>query len=61
LVSFDEPPAAAATMHNVLFRTVEMASFVLVVDYIPTTVRSSLAPAPLHVVARKRLPYMPLH
>lgn len=39
LVSFDEPPAAAATLHNVLFRTVEIASFVLAVDYIPSTVR----------------------
>lgn len=29
LVSFDEPPAAAATLHNVLFRTVEITSFVL--------------------------------
>eukprot|EP00892_Ulva_mutabilis_P006810 jgi/Ulvmu1/4500/UM002_0226.1 len=37
LVSFGEVPAAAATMHNVLFRTVEIASFALAVDYIPTT------------------------
>lgn len=40
LVSFDEPPAAAATLHNVLFRTVEITSFVLAVDYIPSTVRA---------------------
>jgi hypothetical protein len=39
IVSFDEPTASASTVHNVLFKSAEVAPFALAVDYTPTTVR----------------------
>lgn len=42
MVSIDEPKAAYATLSNMLFKSVDVRPFVVVVDYRPVKVRATL-------------------